>query len=59
MLCMAVMQGPRVGKYTVDVKGFEMVALPQLQKAAQANSAIKLCVIDEIGKIPVLLSTPI
>lgn len=39
--------GPRVGKYRVDVKGFESVALPCLENGAQYD----IFFIDEIGKM--------
>jgi len=38
----------RVGKYGVDIVGFERVALPEMEAAIQDNG---LVVIDEIGKM--------
>lgn len=38
---------PTVGKYAVDVRSFEALALPQLQPSAGAQ----LYVIDEVGKM--------
>jgi nucleoside-triphosphatase len=40
--------GPRVGKYSVDVESFESIALPELETALQGS---QLIVIDEIGKM--------
>jgi nucleoside-triphosphatase len=42
--------GPRVGRYTVHVREFEAVALPQLEP----RPAIRLLVLDEIGKMECL-----
>ena len=39
--------GPKVGRYRVDVKGFEQTVLPELVK----NKAVDLYLIDEIGKM--------
>jgi nucleoside-triphosphatase len=41
-------EGPRVGKYGVDVRSFETIALPEVEEAVRAG---KLVVIDEIGKM--------
>ncbi|HHT9117129.1 MAG TPA: NTPase, partial [Candidatus Hypogeohydataceae bacterium YC38] len=41
-------EGPRVGKYGVDVGSFETIALPEVEEAVRAG---KLIVIDEIGKM--------
>lgn len=38
----------RVGKYKVDVEGFEKIALAELERSL---SAVQLIVIDEIGKM--------
>jgi nucleoside-triphosphatase len=40
--------GPRVGKYGVDVKAFEKVALPAMERAIRQG---KIMVVDEIGKM--------
>ena len=40
--------GPRVGRYTVDVPGFEEIALPCLKSAVDTADVI---LIDEIGKM--------
>lgn len=40
--------GPRVGKYVVDVKAFESVALPAMERALAGG---KILIIDEIGKM--------
>ena len=40
-------EGPRVGRYTVDVASFEAIALPSLERAS--GSSITL--IDEVGKM--------
>ncbi|KAK7865235.1 hypothetical protein R5R35_012362 [Gryllus longicercus] len=42
---------PRVGKYSVNVKLFEDIAMPVLQEAHSANSVL---IIDEIGKMEML-----
>lgn len=48
MPCLAAPQGaPAVGKYFVDVRSFESLALPQLAPAA----GTQLYVIDEVGKM--------
>jgi nucleoside-triphosphatase len=39
----------KVGKYGVNIKGFEKVAVPVLEKAL--NSKDKIIIIDEIGKM--------
>lgn len=41
-------KGPRVGKYRVDVRSFEEVAIPALEEALREKD---LVVIDEIGKM--------
>jgi len=41
-------EGPRVGKYRVDVRSFEEVAIPALEEALREKD---LVVIDEIGKM--------
>ncbi len=41
-------RGPRVGKYRVDVRSFEEVALEALRRALKEKS---LVVVDEIGKM--------
>jgi nucleoside-triphosphatase len=45
--------GPRVGKYGVDLSSFEDLALPALQAASDQT----IVVVDELGKME-LLSTP-
>jgi nucleoside-triphosphatase len=47
-------EGPRVGRYRVDVPGFERVALPALGRAAARGG---LVVIDELGQME-LFSQP-
>lgn len=48
MRCLAAPQGaPAVGKYSVDVRSFESLALPQLAPSA----GTQLYVIDEVGKM--------
>jgi nucleoside-triphosphatase len=42
---------PRVGRYGVDVEGFEATALPELEEALGGGGLI---VIDEIGKMELL-----
>lgn len=41
-------EGPRVGRYRVDVPAFEQVALPALAKAGRAGGVV---VIDELGQM--------
>ena len=41
---------PRVGKYVVDVAGFEALALPCLAAAAE-GTAPQLLLVDELGKM--------
>ena len=40
--------GPRVGRYRVDVPGFEDIVLPELNRNP---SNVDLCLIDEIGRM--------
>jgi nucleoside-triphosphatase len=40
--------GPRVGRYRVDVEAFERVALPALEQARDAGAVI---VVDELGRM--------
>ncbi len=47
--------GPRVGRYTVNIDDIESIALPALDRAFDEN---KIIVIDEIAKME-LLSMPI
>ena len=43
-----IRQGPRVGKYRVDVGGFEKIILPEL---ARPSEEADIFLIDEIGKM--------
>lgn len=45
-------QGPSVGKYTVDLPSFEALALPQLAP----QPGVLLYVVDEIGGLPATLT---
>lgn len=43
--------GPKVGKYSVDVGGFEKVAIPSIEVAKKASEATRTyVVIDEVGR---------
>eukprot|EP00756_Hemistasia_phaeocysticola_P026943 Hpha_TRINITY_DN16092_c0_g2::TRINITY_DN16092_c0_g2_i1::g.117459::m.117459/K06928/NTPCR; nucleoside-triphosphatase len=53
----AVKEGPSVGKYRVDLPGFERVALPLLRSAlASGSTAPRLLIVDEIGKMEMFSS---
>jgi len=41
-------RGPRVGRYRVDVEGFESVAVPELERPLEE---VDLFLVDEIGKM--------
>jgi len=47
-------EGPRVGRYRVDVSAFERVALPALERAADRGGVV---IIDELGQME-LFSQP-
>ncbi|OGL41722.1 MAG: hypothetical protein A2161_02540 [Candidatus Schekmanbacteria bacterium RBG_13_48_7] len=40
--------GPQVGKYKVDIQGFEQIVLPELNRK---SSDVDVFLIDEIGKM--------
>jgi nucleoside-triphosphatase len=45
---MALAEGPRVGRYRVDVAAFESLALPAIDRAAQRGGVV---IIDELGQM--------
>lgn len=44
----ALAEGPRVGRYRVDVAAFESLALPAIDRAAQRGGVV---IIDELGQM--------
>jgi nucleoside-triphosphatase len=48
MAHVAFAEGPRVGRYRVDIPAFERIALPALEQAIRAGGA---AVIDELGQM--------
>lgn len=46
--------GPRVGRYGVDLRSFERLALPPLAAAEANRSPRRILVLDEIGKMELL-----
>ncbi|XP_018018446.1 cancer-related nucleoside-triphosphatase homolog [Hyalella azteca] len=49
---------PMIGRYAVDVVGFERVALPLMEKASSAGVAkASVFIVDEVGKMELLSDT--